>query len=186
MPDEFKNLIPLISPIIGALAGVFLVPLVEARKNEASKKELVKNLMLEIEDLSKIAENKALKLYKSRIQLKKFLSNQTNDLILNGLAKIEIYHAHDALTKAYSILSSDEKKAIKALVSNIDMVNKIIGLLLSDNKNLSYLDLVIEHTANIYWLAMKLTTETTFTYDKNHSNEVATNDALNALGIKLI
>ncbi|WP_279502181.1 hypothetical protein [Aeromonas veronii] len=106
---------------------------------------------------------------------------------LNSRNTIDVYFLNDVLKTAYSRLSFDERKAIKALISLIkefnEINNQLVNLISSENKNSLNFKRSIKYAASIYWICNKLNNTSTFKYSEDHNNQVELNKALEALNI---
>ncbi|WP_156852723.1 MULTISPECIES: hypothetical protein [Aeromonas] len=185
--DVVSTIVTVISPFIGAACGVYVVPIIERMKNKSAISQLLSNYKEELKDIEIQTKNLSVDLYASHLTLEKYKSGESNYAMFYGLNTIEVYFLNDVLKTAYSRLSFDERKAIKALISLIkefnEINNQLVNLISSKNKSSLDFKRSIKYTASIYWICNKLNNTSTFKYSEGHNNQVELNKALEALNI---
>lgn len=185
--DVINTLLTVMAPFIGAACGVYVVPIIERKKNKSAISQLLSNYKEELKDIEMQAKIIAVDLYASHVTLGRYKSGESNNAMFYGLNTIDVYFLNDVLKIAYSQINFDERKAIKALISLVKELNQINNQLVNliSNKNKSSLDFKrsIKYAASIYWICNKLNNTSIFKYSENHDNQLELNNALKALSI---
>jgi hypothetical protein len=189
MSDTIKTLIQIASPFIGSALGVFLVPLIERRKSNQQIIELVDNYKEELSDIELQASDAAKLLHQSYLDFEKYKHGELKYVMFHGLTKIETYFIEDTLKKAYSKLSHDERKALKALkfmINEFNTINaNIVAQILDHSQEINFKK-PLSYAVDIYWICNKINTTSVFKYAPDHSNEIEHEKALAALHIPSI
>ncbi|WP_321406920.1 hypothetical protein [Tolumonas auensis] len=189
MDDTIKTLIQIVSPFIGAALGVFLVPLIEKRKSNQQINELIDNYKEELSDIELQASDAAKSLHQAYLDLEKYNNGELTSVMFHGLTKIETYFIEDTLKKAYSKISHDERKALKALkfmINEFNTINaNIVAQILTHSQEINFKK-PMSYAVDIYWICNRINSTTVFKYAPNHSNEIEHQKALAALHIPSI
>lgn len=189
MDDILKIIIQVISPFIGAALGVYLVPYIEKRKSTQVIDELLKCYKEELNDISVQSSKAAKDLYRSHLALEKYNRGEIDAVEFSGFTKIDTHFLDATLEKAYTILSFDERKALKALKILINEYNTsssiILARILEHRCDLSFKKALF-YSADIYWICSRLSTASVFKYATDHSNDNEREKAFDALGISSI
>ncbi|MBL0629716.1 MULTISPECIES: hypothetical protein [Aeromonas] len=185
--DLVDNIVKVITPLIGVACGVYLVPITEKMKSKAATLQLLLNYQEELKDVERQAKKLAIDLYDSQVELTSYKSGESDTAIFNGLNTIDVYFLNDVLKSAYSQISFDERKAIKALICLVKEFNgfnnQLVNLVSSKNEVSLDFKKSIKSAASIYWICNKLNNTSIFKYSEDHDNQLELNKALKALGI---
>jgi hypothetical protein len=180
-----------ISPLLGVGLGIWLAPYVEKRKSKSESKEALNIFFSELEDYLQDIPSHVRELNSSYQKIKSYEQGQAAPSELILAPKVEFLTINNLIEKSFFQLTHDQRKAVKAILSLSQAINKKLSSLTNVVKMSDYFNkkqdfhTVIEMTASLYFVINELYHKKERFIYLDESNEARCQKALEALKVSL-